>query len=222
MAKSERSISLRGWEVQALLRGATQLRRVIPDIPGDCISITPCKGVPECWYIDCRESECGDIGAPYAVGERVWCKETWRESGNNMMADGSIPKTNICVSGQGAVYRADADWDGPWRSATQMPRWASRLSVEFTSVRCERLQQITEEDARACGGDNKCSRCFESANSIFHDFIGSPRRPAITGSHAFISRSREDFIGLWDSTARKGEEWDANLWTWVYGVRVCK
>jgi len=84
-----------------------------------------------------------------------------------------------------------------WRPSIHMPRWASRLSLDIVSVRVERLQDISEEDARAEG----CSGGHDS----------------IPG-YAFSATPREHFRHLWGSI-NGAESWDANPWVWVISFK---
>lgn len=87
-----------------------------------------------------------------------------------------------------------------WRPSIHMPRWASRLLLDVTSVRVERLQAITEEDARAEG--------VEPVN-------GHPVRGAVFGcgpSH------REGFAQKWIDIYG-AESWAASPWVWVVGFK---
>lgn len=81
-------------------------------------------------------------------GDRLWVRETWREVGSAMMADGTIPQDRCECR-----YRADDLDDGPWRPSIHMPRWACRLVLRVERVRVERVQDISEEDAEAEGVD---------------------------------------------------------------------
>lgn len=97
-----------------------------------------------------------DIDCPYgAIGGWLWVRETWGDvtADHPLCVDGRKP-----TQGDKLVYAAnDADaWQwrgGPgcgsfvWRSPIFMPRWASRITLELTDVRVERVRAITEEDA---------------------------------------------------------------------------
>lgn len=89
-------------------------------------------------------------------------------------------------------------WDRfRWRPSIHMPRWASRLTLRVTDVRVERLQAITNADARAEGiRDTRGAREF-----------------AETGS----ATEREAFVALWDSINGKRPDcaWKDNPWAWV-------
>jgi hypothetical protein len=75
-----------------------------------------------------------------------------------------------------------------------MPRWASRITLEVTGVRVERVQDITECEARREGVT--CERAL----------IGNAARLA--------------FRSLWDSINKKrGYGWDVNPWVWVVEFR---
>lgn len=82
--------------------------------------------------------------------------------------------------------------EGRWRPSIHMPRWASRITLEITDVRVERLQDISEEDA-----------CAEGADQAEH--LDAPE-----GSYSFT----EGFRRLWKSIYGPGS-WDANPWVWV-------
>lgn len=82
------------------------------------------------------------------VGDRLWVRETWRVDGVNRA---------IALKGEASyrdegVYRADLIGDrmiddAPWIPSIHMPRWASRIDLEITAVRVERVQDISENDA---------------------------------------------------------------------------
>jgi hypothetical protein len=79
-----------------------------------------------------------------------------------------------------------------WRPSIHMPRWASRLTLAVTSVRVERVQEITEADARAEGIE--------------------PQRSDYSGEDSNSLQFRD----LWDSiNAARGYGWAVNPWVWV-------
>jgi hypothetical protein len=79
-------------------------------------------------------------------GDRLWVRETWSTERH---IDGSYGRT------MPPVFRADkgqlAIASCGWRPSIFMPRWASRITLELTALRVERLQEITEADAKAEG-----------------------------------------------------------------------
>jgi len=118
-------------------------------------------------------------------GDRLWVKESW------------IP---AYFSDKRPGYRAD--WRDPedipepkWKPSLFMPRWASRITLEITGVRVERVKAISEDDAKAEGveGDN------------VGDF-GIPCKEYVI-----------PFADLWDSINGKkpGRSWADNPWVWV-------
>lgn len=132
---------------------------------------------------------------PYgAPGDRLWVRETFKA-------------TTDFVTGEPAwMYRAD---DTPeqdaaypirgWRPSIFMPRAASRITLEVAGVRVERLQAITEDDARAEG--------------VPQNHLGQymPAYPRAAGwGHA-----RDAFESLWDSINGKRAPWQSNPWVWV-------
>lgn len=149
----------------------------------------------------------GEFGAcPYGRrGERLWVRETWLEDPEDdgswgytqyMGCKGSslsdIPKR--FQKPDHCIFRAS--WNGSdlrWRPSIHMPRWASRILLEITDVRVERLQDISEEQAIA-EGVKSCERDIDPDGNDF-----SPV---------------ELFGGLWTSI-NGAESWAANPWVWV-------
>ena len=133
---------------------------------------------------------------PYgSVGDTLWVRETWTMDPN----DYGYPQEQWRNF---VAYRADdpeqkvTHWG--WRPSIHMPRWACRLRLRITSVRPERLQDITENDAEAEGVDYL------------------PAAPAALDH-------RTAFAGLWDSlNAKRGHPWSDNPWVWVIGFSVCE
>jgi hypothetical protein len=97
---------------------------------------------------------------PFGVpGDRLWCRETFAPFGCRTH-NGDLPYETAselhCTCRSGAWYRADVlpgddDSTTRWTPSIHMPRWASRILLEVTNVRVERLQDITEDDAKAEG-----------------------------------------------------------------------
>lgn len=160
-------------------------------------------------------------------GHRIWVRETWATLGNE---DGCCVdwEDNLCKGDERSaarIYRAsceqrpgdyglwsipdDADWkphtkdhkfEGAWRPSIHMPRWASRILLEITSVRVERLNAISEEDARAEGIiDGGGLNCGE---------------PEPCGCANPEPDATDAFAYLWQSIYGQ-ENWNANPWVWV-------
>ena len=87
-----------------------------------------------------------------------------------------------------------------WKPSTHMPRWASRITLEVTGVRVERLQDISEYDAEREGVEDSALLPM----THFMDYSdGSETRSA-----------QYSFQTLWESINGPGS-WEANPWTWV-------
>lgn len=87
-----------------------------------------------------------------------------------------------------------------WTPSLHMPRWASRILLEITDVRVERLNAISEEDARAEGIiDGGCLNCGE---------------PEPCGCANPEPDATDAFAYLWQSIYGQ-ESWNANPWVWV-------
>lgn len=138
-------------------------------------------------------------------GDRIWVRETF------------CPVDDTQYGGEKWVdYRATpryeashpAGWDSApndaealkWRPSIHMPRWASRILLEITDVRVERLNAISEEDARAEGIiDGGCLNCGE---------------PEPCGCANPEPDATDAFAYLWQSIYGQ-ESWNANPWVWV-------
>jgi hypothetical protein len=136
---------------------------------------------------------------PYGQpGDRLWVREAWAWSG-----DGAIPAFDRVRKGE-VWFRADPERTSPgirWRPSIHMPRWASRITLEVTAIRVERLQDISEADALAEGINPKwepgCS------GRLMDAFGGFSFRPAASA-----------YAELWEQINGPGA-WDANPWVWV-------
>jgi len=156
----ERPINLKAEEVNNILEGRkTQTRRVMRPQP---TKMELEDGIAFCafpkWFrtggvFKSFSDALKDI-CPYGqVGDRLWVRETWRTSS----AYDHLPPLKIQEDAS-LWFEADksskkylGDHPGKARSSIHMPRWASRIELEITGMRVERLQEISEEDARAEG-----------------------------------------------------------------------
>ncbi|WP_392430574.1 morphogenetic protein [Edwardsiella piscicida] len=191
--------------VRAILSGTkTMTRRPVKD---RCLelfevaaSVGECHSLQFCDIADERSQPYYREFCPFgAVGDRLWVREAYQgplfdyEQMEAYLEDNSkFEKQEYCE------YRADGGsrpeyYDGDdnlrhgWRPSIHMPRWASRITLEITDVRVERLQDITEGDARSEG---------------------------VTLSNPRILSHRDEFRQLWgDIYGCDG--WRSNPWVWV-------
>ena len=159
-------------------------------------------------------------------GDRIWVRETWAILGNE---DGCYVdwEDNLCKGDERSaarIYRAsceqrpgdyglwsipdDAYWkphtkehkfEGAWRPSIHMPRWASRILLEITDVRVERLNAINEHDAQAEG-------VAKLRGGFWKHY-----QPGWT-QHQLSARG--SFVTLWKSIYGD-ESWNSNSWVWV-------
>jgi len=118
------------------------------------------------------------------------------------------PPDICCENDQCRACREDGF--GPhWIPSIHMPRWASRLTLEVTAVRVERLQEISADDATAEGIDQWS---IPTGGGDFQDYQHNyldPDRP-------FQSDEVASFRSLWNSiNDKRGHGWDTNPWVWV-------
>lgn len=156
---------------------------------------------------------------PYGVvGDRLAVKETWRpvmeawRSYVEYRADSGVMDVagrelftdlkRVALRFPGARKSVNSE---AWHSSLHMPRWASRLTLEITDVRVERLQGITVEDIRAEGAiTEEWDEWREDADSV-----GLPMC-----SH--IENERDVFEQIWDSiNTKRGYPWESNPWVWA-------
>jgi hypothetical protein len=94
-----------------------------------------------------------------------------------------------------------------------MPRWASRITLEVTGVRVERLQDISYEDALAEGASDDAA----SLTTEPHPSGETPEQAARR-----LRWPQHQYRLLWDSlNAARGYGWDVNPWVWVIEFRRC-
>lgn len=136
---------------------------------------------------------------PYgSPGDRLWVRESFRLCAE---ADAIPPRaTNAAYR---VWYEADTPHQpgfGRLRSGMFMPRWASRITLEITSVRVEQLQDICRTDAIAEGLD--------------HVSDGGSPWGVIGIAPSWSGDPRKSYRALWESINGPGS-WDANPWVWV-------
>ena len=170
------------------------------------------------------------IVSPYGqVGDRLWIRETFCLE-HQVESDQPPPFTDgrpilylrdgiECSKEEAEIwiqphYRATdptpelsyEDTDGEptvkWKPSIHIPRWASRITLEIVDVRIERVQEITEEEARKEGIiDGGCINCGRNEPCG----CPSPKPDA-----------RDGFANLWEKMyAKKGFGWYDNPWVWV-------
>jgi hypothetical protein len=136
-------------------------------------------------------------GCPYGtVKDQLWIREAW--------ADGP----------SGCLYRADhhtglerRDGDQKWKPSIHMKRVDSRITLEITNVRVERLNEISEEDAGAEGAGEI------EVPGIEYGPFGDPVQPKNCSAN-----DRDRFRHLWQ-TINGPDSWSLNPWVWVVEFR---
>lgn len=197
VAIKERPILFSGPMVRAILNGRkTQTRRVVK--PQDYI---------EAWENGAVMTKNGwipELDNPYGQpGDRLWVREKhkiWLPDGGpewSCIYDDGQSADGLATWDEGDQYLSPEDaglhvLPKRWRPSIYMPRWASRITLEITGVRVERLNEISEDDARAEGMPTGQVHP-EMYDSLY---------------------SRDRFIETWESI-NGPESWDENPWVWV-------
>lgn len=173
----ERPILFSAAMVRAILDGKkTQTRRIV-------------KGVALEWLDDAGfdphfVAKDNDL-CPYGkVGDRLWVRETFCP---NYFDE---PDFTTAYKADYTNDIADVVQEPKWKPSIHMPRKLSRINLEITDIRVERLQDITDADAQAEGVDG-----WSGVVIVGNDIA---------------------FAELWDKiNAKRGYGWDKNPWVWV-------
>jgi hypothetical protein len=197
----ERPILMSGAMVRALLDGSkTQTRRLCKPmnlwVVQDCREVRMIDGKPF-HFLKGATSPMEELRSPYGQpGDRLYVRETFLYVGPGSGSDlpsyreeRANPENHKASN---CWFRASQpDETLVWTPSIHMPRWASRITLEVTGVRIERLQDISAQDAWA---------------------EGIPHSPDVDPGH--------EYQELWDSlNAVRGYGWDANPWVWVVEFR---
>ncbi|MDU8575245.1 hypothetical protein RYA98_23210 [Pseudomonas syringae] len=163
---------------------------------------------------------------PYGrAGDRLWLRETWSDvnlqgaPGIAYRADGDVRDLMADASflNEDGAFNYDdprskpyqfSCWsedllggkEGRWRPSIHIPRWASRILLEITDVRVERLQDISEDQAKAEG------------IRLYTDHAELGEWWHVDGIETYSADPRKSFELLWTSV---GGDWNANPWVWV-------
>lgn len=141
-------------------------------------------------------------------GDRLWVRETWYCDHFEVMRGPYLKPDDLDIAealDDGTlVYAADGltpyESDQPiWKPSIHMPRWASRILLEITDLRVERLQEINPVQVTAEGVATRGEAMWGS-----RWWIDAPDQA--------IEDARNDFADLWTST---GGDWEVNPWVWV-------
>lgn len=152
-------------------------------------------------YISCRGTFADGDGEkffklPCEPGDILYVRETWKKAPNGYYYYEDWQRNDI----------ADIT---KWKPSIHMPKEAARIWLKVTDVKIERLQDVTEDGAKAEGAiDNR-------------GFIHSPEN-----EYDRIHTAREHFIRIWNSTIKKSNlnryGWDASPWVWVIEFERCE
>lgn len=226
----ERPILFSAPMVRALLDGTkTQTRRAVKLQPsvghewaGWCVSSTCSADEGKATWargtgplmVDAHRVRC-PYGQP---GDRLWVREAWA---THAFLDDVAPRDLMTAS---VHYSADGTIQtGKGRPSIHMPRKYSRIDLEVTGVRVERLQDISEADAIAegiernwsgdlgsgpngCGGEGWVPEC--GWRHYLNSMDGDPAYTAV-----------ESYRSLWEQINGDGS-WAANPWLWVVEFKV--
>jgi hypothetical protein len=218
---TERPILFSDAMVRAILSGAkTQTRRLVCTtrrVRGEAYAFDQDRGLEPCeihgtpWLTERKRPEAGAtlITSPYGYsGDRLWVREAWAplDIDYRPQATRTPELVDVWTHIACRADHQDPKGDGPahpmkWRPGIHMPRWASRLTLEVTDVRVERLQDITEADILAEG----------VTVDVAAKLTGIPWSSLPTLHHGWQA--------VWDSINADRAPWASNPWVWVVSFR---
>lgn len=200
--KSESPILFSTPMVEAILGGRkTQTRRVFKGIG---------KWSPESLQEMRTDPDKAWAGSGYP--EKLWVKETWAyRDAPGLDGPNAAHRAYACKE---AVYKAGYQGKAiTWRPSIFMRRQDSRLVLDVTGVRLERVQDISADDALAEGID------WKRLDNWTVTYFSDPKSLDACIHHT----PQAAYRALWDSiNAKRGFGWDVNSWVWVISFTVAK
>lgn len=194
-----------GPMVRALLDGRkTQTRRVLNPQPRRDARRAELYGPSESRQVTFYANSGYPLDStevPYAVGDVLYVREAWRSwLGWDHRPPGWLEPGRHSIRYEADRYGPEGIDYGKLRPSIHLPKKFSRLCMEVTRVRVERVQDISDNDAAAEG--------IRYAHGSYELEWMTPTARGITRI--------EDFSDLWDSiNAKRGYGWDANPWVAV-------
>ncbi len=125
------------------------------------------------------------------VGDLLWVRETWRQFDASNECGCSEAPCSCPFDGSPLYFATHDDGESKWKPSIHMPRWANRLTLLITDVRIERVQDITDEQAKKEG------------------MIAIPDKSYIPEDKTSVV---VPFMGLWQAMYKN---WGANPYVWV-------
>jgi len=212
----ERPILFNTEMVQAILKGnKTQTRRAVKNlklkVEGNYVSVYELHRKSDDVLVfgsaindDCKQYIVNDY-APYQVSDVLWVRETFCYDDFDNGGETVYYKADF---GERHIKELFTDCDMKWTPSIHMPRKAARLFLKVTNVRCERLQDITEDGAKAEG-----IKSYTKDGNVFKYCVSDDLWFSQKGTWQDMPRSaKEAFEKLWDSIYKS---WLDNPWVWV-------
>lgn len=220
---TDRPIIFSGPMVRALLEGRkTQTRRLLKQPPPEATSAgtywTSWEGATNRWtWLTGDPKDCdtweplNSFNAPYAVGDRLYVREKalyWIRNSDNK-------RDKLAAFAADGYELKEGEW---WTPSIHMPREASRITLTVEAVKVERLQDISEEDAKAEG-----IRAVEGGFE-YHGEHWMQRADGKGGWHNAVvwPTAKDSFRQLWQSLNAKRAPWDSNPWIVAITFKVHK
>jgi hypothetical protein len=226
-------------EVQAIIAGTKTMFREVtrpqlsyrnPEIPRKLVRFEDESGYRTIdrdneWVVSVFER------CPYRVGQKVFCKESFVDFRNN--------NSDIFYKSDLELNNLVKTADLKWRPAQHMKQEHSRLTLEITNIKVERLQDISEEDAIKEGVNklfteeemkhvlrvHQIEKNDSYKNYLWHGHIGRTITKKQSDEWEYqcsaYEKAKDSFFSLWNATHKKPEEkFEVNPFVWVVDFKI--
>lgn len=210
----ERGMIFNAEMVRAILDGwKTQTRRTVKPQP-DEDGLAKVTNGP---WVDTSER---NYRCPFGdVGDRIWVRETWAEAGASA-PDLKLYRANYPEHVPSHYENVPPANEIRWTPSIHMPRWASRILLEITDMRVERLNSISEEDAIAEGMQGVICPCCKGDSEYSTSQYDAETLAVVDEIPCRACESnRSKFFTLWDSIYGYGQHCIGE-WVWVIEFKV--
>ena len=164
------------------------------------------------WLINYWKYKC-----PYGkIGDRLWVRETWGFEKKRYIKPSINTPVGAYFEGE-IFYKADDEYlpGMKWRPSIHMFRKDSRINLEITDIRVEKINQITGEDCIEEG----VPQTYGGFKGFVPEWASKDKNDA---SYFYDNRtSRENFYLLWNSiNAKRGYGWETNPYVWCISFKI--